>query len=55
MGCLLFLFVIAVECGDVVVYEGAGGLLDGHAEVVAFELAFFIFGVLLAEDAVQFS
>ena len=51
----LFLFVVAVEGGDVVVYEGAGGLLDGHAEVVAGELAFFVLGVLLAEDVVQFS
>lgn len=53
--CGRFLFLFAVEGGDVVVYEGAGGLLDGHAEVVAGELAFFVFGVLLAEDVVQFS
>ena len=55
MSRLLFiLFVSAVECGDVVVYKGAGGLLNGHTEVVAFELAFFVLGFCLAKDASQF-
>ena len=48
----LFLLVGIVECGDVGIYNGTGGLLDGHTKVIAFELSLFFFGFLVAEDVV---